>query len=408
MTLAHMETANTAHGAGSVALTSRPAAAALPEPLRLLEAWLETQRVPARDGCPGGYGGPVAHWWRDSLDYTGPGFDWRYEGIIYGYLALYERTGAGCWLQKATRAGDDLLAAQLPNGHFLWSQFEQNPGTAGTPHESAVCSGLLALARVLRDAGQLGWERFLDAARRNLDSFAFGLLWDAEALVFRDDPAQPSCVPNKVATHVEALFRRVDLTGEHDLLERYARPSLDAILRHQVRRPGDRMDGAIAQNSFGGIVVHKYFPYYVARCIPALLEAAERLADSRYLEAALAAGQFICVAQERDGGLPQVLYSDGRMNRYPRWIAAVGDVLRALELLLPHGLRAELGPLRAWLMAGQLPSGAFATGQGFGAIVTQRRNAPGDTRDTLGVVGWNDKAFRYLASADTARTQRCE
>jgi hypothetical protein len=50
--------------------------------LARLEAWLESMRG------PGGYGGPVAHWWRQSLLYTGPGLDWRYEGIILGYLAL--------------------------------------------------------------------------------------------------------------------------------------------------------------------------------------------------------------------------------------------------------------------------------------------------------------------------------
>ena len=52
-----------------------------------LEAWLETMRG------PGGYGGPVAHWWQQSLMYTGPGLDWRYEGIIEGYLQLWARTG---------------------------------------------------------------------------------------------------------------------------------------------------------------------------------------------------------------------------------------------------------------------------------------------------------------------------
>ena len=78
-----------------------------------LEAWLETMRGPA------GYGGPVVHWWQNCLNYTGPGLDWRYEGIISGYLTLWERTGEKRWLEKAGRAGDDLVQGRLPAGKTL-------------------------------------------------------------------------------------------------------------------------------------------------------------------------------------------------------------------------------------------------------------------------------------------------
>ncbi len=74
----------------------------------LLDAWLETMRG------PDGYGGPVVHWWQDNLLYTGVGLDWRYEGIILGYLNLYRATGEERWLDKARRAGDDLVRGQLP------------------------------------------------------------------------------------------------------------------------------------------------------------------------------------------------------------------------------------------------------------------------------------------------------
>ena len=73
-----------------------------------LDSWLDKMRQ------PGGYGGPVVHWWRDCLEYTGPGLDWRYEGIIIGYLNLWAATGKPAWLEKARQAGDDLVAGQLP------------------------------------------------------------------------------------------------------------------------------------------------------------------------------------------------------------------------------------------------------------------------------------------------------
>src|SRR2546423_7411200 len=88
-----------------------------------MDAWFETMRG------PNGYGGPVVHWGQQSLMYTGTGLDWRYEGIIAGYLHLWHNSRDQRWLSKACRAGDDLVSAQLPNGHFPASAFEINPAT---------------------------------------------------------------------------------------------------------------------------------------------------------------------------------------------------------------------------------------------------------------------------------------
>jgi hypothetical protein len=117
------------------------------ETILKIDAWLESMRQ------PGGYGGPVVHWWEDCLAYTGPGLDWRYEGIIHGYLNLWQATGEGLWLDKATRAGDDLVNGQLPSGNYRNSCFELNPNTGGTPHEAAADLGLLCLAAVLKEGG---------------------------------------------------------------------------------------------------------------------------------------------------------------------------------------------------------------------------------------------------------------
>ena len=366
-----------------------------------LESWLDRMRTPAGGQAGRGYGGPVVHWWRDSLLYCGPGFDWRYEGIILGYLTLYRRGHNPCWLHKAVRAGDDLLAAQLPNGNFQSSGFELNPTPAGTPHEAAVDVSLLALADELRrgEGADTDWSAYVNAARLNIEGFYISRLWDQQARVFRDAPTQPGFVPNKSATLVEALFGLADLTGDERWQAVYARPLLDAVVRHQVQHTGHALDGGIAQSSSGRVLVAKYFPYYIARCIPALLEGARRFGDGHYLEAALRAGVFLQRARDPDGGFPQVVYPHGRSNRYPRWIAALGDVLRAFELLRPCGLSIDLEPTRTLLVDGQLPSGAFKTAVGFTSKVSQRQSAgPGDMRDYLPVVGWNDKAFRYLAT----------
>lgn len=146
-----------------------------------LDAWLDTMRG------PGGYGGPVVDWWQNCLQYTGPGLDWRYEGIIIGYLTLWQRTGQPQWLEKACRAGDDLVAGQMPDGNYRASSFEQNPyRMCGTPHEAAADVGLLHLAKALRDSGDERWCFYKETAVSNLTQFYLRRMWNPAVQSFRD------------------------------------------------------------------------------------------------------------------------------------------------------------------------------------------------------------------------------
>lgn len=356
-----------------------------------LDAWLETLRG------PGGYGGPVVHWWRQCLLYTGPGLDWRYEGIIAGYLSLWEHTGDHAWLEKACRAGDDLLDGQLESGHFAASAFEINPATAGTPGEAACDAGLLLLARTLRDAGDPAWEPYAAAAERNLRAFYLDKLWDPEARTFQDSPVTPSFVPNKAATACEALFLLAELQADAAWVERHALPTLDRIAAYQVR-DGGPLDGAIAQNSIRGKRIEKYFPFYIARCVPALLRGYEWSGEERYAASALAALGFIARRAGPDGSLPAVVYPGGRANRYPSWVAGLGDVLRAADLAWPHGFDRDLSTTRQRLLDGQDASGGFQTATGFAAQAGGRLPDLPDLRDLLHVAGWSAMAFRYLST----------
>jgi hypothetical protein len=376
---------------GEQPFSNRTAFSAIDWALGRLDAWLETMR----DSC--GYGGPVVHWWQQSLMYTGVGFDWRYEGIIAGYCLLWERTGDQRWLIKARRAGDDLVAGQHTDGHYTASAFEINPATAGTPHEAACDVGLLILAHTLRTIGDASWQRYAGCAERNLRAFYIEQLWDAETRSFRDGPTTATFVPNKAATACEALFLLAEITADARWAEQYALPTLDRIVAHQVRRQG-RLEGAIAQNSFGARIVDKYFPIYIARCVPALLRGARWTDNHRYAECALRAMQFIARWADADGGFPTVIYSNQRVSRGPRWIAPLGDVLRAADALGPYGFATDLRATLGRLLAGQDATGGIQTASDFGAQVWGRLKGQPDLRDMLHVVGWCDKAFRYLAT----------
>lgn len=371
---------------------------ALSEFVNGLESWLDSMRQ------SDGYGGPVAHWWADCLDYAGTGLDWRYEGILIGYLNLWNSTGDLPWLLKARRAGDDLVGGQLPSGNFRNSLFEQNPGTGGTPHEAACDLGLLKLAESLRNLDEPAWEGYFRTAETNLKEFYIGRLWDRQFGYFRDDPEVLSFVPNKAATLVEALFAHARLSGDTGWVKKYAFPTLQAVLDHQLE--GGEMDGAIYQNSFGPRKVAKFFPYYIARCIPALQEGFAWSRDERYGEAVRRAAGFILRWRHADGSFTQVVYPSGRSNRYPQWVAAVGDILRALDLTRNVGIEYDPEPSLRWLLDGRRLDGAFCTALGFGWVTPGGRFD--DARDDLPVVGWNDKVFRYLTGLLLERQEQAK
>lgn len=292
-----------------------------------LAAWLQSMR------SPHGYTGPVAHWWQNCLQYTGIGIDWRYEGIITGYLNLFQASGDSHWLERACHAANDLVHAQLPDGSLRASCFELNPHPNGTPHEVACALALLRLIVVLQAQDDLRWQTYLAVAGRIVGR-QLCRLWDASVRAVRDAPDVPSFVPNKAATLAEAIMLLAQISHSPMLVSDYAVPILDTIIAHQLTDCADpRYIGAIYQNSFGSQPVPKFFPLYIARCIPALALGTQVTGEPRYQRSALHALAFVLRWRNPDGSFPQVLYPRGRINPYPYWIAATGDILRAMDIL---------------------------------------------------------------------------
>lgn len=357
-----------------------------------MDSWLDTMRG------PDGYTGPVVHWWQDCLFFTGAGLDWRYEGIILGYLNLYRRTGASIWLEKACRAGNDLTNGQTPEGFYRNSNFELNPYPAGTPHEAACDLALIQLAQALREAGSSGWEIYSNTAKNNLECCLIPHLWNAQHRYFKNELDDPAFVPNKAATLVEALVSWDAFSGRENYLDQYAIPTLDGMIECQVASPGHALHGAISQSSIDGIPDGRYFPFYIARCLPALISGFHMTGQERYLASASAAFDFLLGCRLEDGSFPQVIYSNGRRNIYPRWVAGTGDILRAMDSMQQYGKDVDLEPTLTWLLSGMLPSGGVRTADGFSRLSLLRNNTSlPNFRDLVPVCGWVDKAFRFLS-----------
>ena len=345
-----------------------------------LDAWLETMRQ------PGGYGGPVAHWWHDQFLYTGPGLDWRYEGILIGYSELWKKTGNRQWLQRVQQATEDLKLGQTAAGSFAMSGFERNPETLGTPHEAAASLGLLQSMQVTGD------RTALPTARRNL-AHLVQKLWDPVARGFNDRPGTPGRVPNKLATLSQALCLLAQLTNDSHWLD-WAKAAIDDVVRFQI--PQGPFQGAIHQyapdNQHGD---GRLFPFYNARCVEPLGVASHVFNDPRYLAAAHEVLKFLRYTMTSDGQWPQICYLSGQSAAYPRWIAGSAEILYAFHTL---GEPLPTGPLDQ-LLTSQLPSGGFPTAIGF-ARKTRRRAPldPPDYRDVTPVTGWNDKVLRLLSA----------
>jgi hypothetical protein len=349
-----------------------------------LDAWLETMRQPM------GYGGPVAHWWESSYQYAGRGLDWRYQGILAGYGMLYAKTGEGRWQQRVRRAIRDLVDNQDRNGTFPASRFEANPGTLGTPHEAAATHGLVLAASLAEDP-----DLVRVTATRNLDHLVMRL-WDEQGGTpggFNDAPGIRGRVPNKLATLAEAFMSFADVWQDDNYL-RYARLALNDVVRYQEEKGPFR--GAVHQWAPGAAYGDgRFFPYYNARCVPALIRGAEVFGWDRYREAAFAILDFLDGTLHGDGSWPHVVYQSGHRCEFPHWVAPTADILFAYY---SAGVPIPDAALeRLW--QGQLASGGFKTADGFNR---RFHRGPGlglpDFRDVTPVVGWNDKVLRLAAA----------
>ena len=351
-------------------------------------SWLSTMRTEQ------GYWGPVTHYWQDCFQYLGVSPDWKYEGLIAGFLQLYEKTGKEEYLQQATRCGQDILQTQGSNGCFFNSHFENNPSLyqGSTPHEAAACIGLLLLADALR-RNNLAWQPYFTAVKKNLEQYHMKVLYDSQAKTFLQDKHDEKHyhVPNKIATIVELLYLYTDFTNDKKYLP-IIQDSVNYIISLQAQ---EQFPGAIYQTEAKKQII----TFYVARCIPSLFLHYQRSGYEPALSAALAAREFILTMKLKEGGFAfgYLLDNNGTWQKYTYqvFIAGAGDILRALFLLRDHA-PFNVEDIR-WLLLQQHVNGSFPTSLGMAA-----KNTPAEIvsekswKDVLPVVGWNDKTFRFL------------
>ncbi len=354
--------------------------------------WLETMKQ------SNGFGGPVVHYWRDSLDYIGPAGDWRYEGIIQSFLALYRKTKNELFLKKAIEAGDFAVLLQTESGQFKESNFESNPsfGNSGQPHEAAVVIGLTQLAIELKKQKKGQWQKYFQAAEKNIEQVLIPCFWNEPNETFQQypkgqfDEGPNLFVPNKISTICEALCGFYDLKKDEKYLQLATSAGKTIV---QLQSKEEKTRGGIFQANNREQVIS----YYTARCVRPLLILHEKTKKEEFRDCAVLAGVFLKNMQQEDGYFGFGFDSGLKQQLFPVFAAGSGDILLALQALGNYAPQVKRGT--RWLLQQQNDNGGFRSFSGISqknSFDTQLKKLC--WQDVIPVVGWNDKTLRFLIS----------
>lgn len=362
----------------------KPETQAVAQALGQLENWLATMRG------DGGYYGPVVGLRGTAMGWCGPGHDWRWEGLLDGWVARHRRTGSPVYLERVTQALTDLRQAQQANGTFRNSYFENNPFEGGMPYEPAMMAAVLRAVRYLQEQQKpcpVGTTAMIE---RFVEQRLIKELWNKVLRTFNSWLQSDFEVysPPAVAAIVETLCDYAELTGTESRVAPYLEGAAASLLHSQLQK--GPLAGALPVSNREGASAS---PYLAARCLPALVRLHRRSGETPLAAAADALTDFVAKAWLPTGGLPFMVYANRPPRTAPLFIGAAAGTLVALDRAGRLEDAAALAPLR-WLLARQTASGAFDTAVGFGTGAPAP--ARPDWRDVLPVCGWADKVYDLL------------
>ncbi|MDK2858795.1 MAG: hypothetical protein PWQ29_1675 [Verrucomicrobiota bacterium] len=356
-----------------------------------MENWIATLRV------RNGYGGPSIGPDGDSLSYCGTAFDWRYEGFLDGCAALYRATGQADYLDRIERDLRAICSAQLLNGTFRNSWFDQNPYEGGMPYEPALLAAACRARTVLTESGRSAPAEFDRALELFVETRLLNELWNRLLHTFNDwlQSRFEYYTPHAVAAAIELLMDYADLTEDWPRLKPYVIGAADSLLTLQCSS-GSLSGGIPLSNQRGSA----FSPAMAARCAPALIKAADKTGQEKYRQAAVALADFVRRQAQPGGGFAFLVFNDRPVRQFPIITGAVADIVNSFEragLLLPN----DTEHLETFLAGKQMETGAFISA--VGSADPSGRSALPDWRDILPCCGWQDKIYSFLARQHNGR-----
>jgi hypothetical protein len=350
-----------------------------------LEGWLATM------GGPDGYYGPVVGLRGVSMAWCGIGHDWRWEGLLDGWTTLHRRTQDAVYLERMDAALNALKSAQLANGTFCNSYFENNPFEGGMPYEPALMAAVVRTLQYMKEIAHPWPDGTAEMVERFVEQRLIKELWNKVLKTFNNwmqsDFERYS--PPAVAAIVETLYGYAKLTASSERLAPYLEGAANSLLASQFR-DGSRAGALPLSNQEGSDVS----PCMAARALPAFALMQQHTGDVRFAAAGDALACFVSNSLLPDGGISYMAYARRPPRTAPLFVGATADTLRSLE----RAGRVDAAVMRTqltWLLSHQTASGAFDTAVGFDDGRGGRRQP--DWRDVIPVCGWADKVYGLLA-----------
>lgn len=359
-----------------------------------LEGWLTT--LHGSDG----YYGPVVGLRGVSMAWCGSGHDWRWEGLLDGWTTLHRRSRNPVYLDRMDAALQVLKTAQLANGTFRNSYFENNPFEGGMPYEPALMAAVLRTLQYMNDIAHPWPEGTAEMVERFVEQRLIKELWNKVLKTFntwmQSDFERYS--PPAVAAIVETLCGYAWLTDSSGRMAPYIEGAARSLLACQFRE-GPLAGALPLSNQKGADVSH----CMAARGLPAFACVHQQTGDARFAAAGDALATFVRRSLFPEGGVAYMTFASRPLRAAPRFVGATADVLRSFE----RAGRLEDAVMRIqlpWLLDHQTASGAFDTAVGFDD--RSGRSPLPDWRDVLPVCGWADKVYALLAGlVDTPLTE---
>jgi hypothetical protein len=325
------------------------------------------------------------------MDYCGAAFDWRCEGLLDGYAAIYRATKNADYLNRIEQDLRAICSAQLLNGSFCNSWFDLNPYEGGMPYEPAMLAAACRARALLVEAGRPIPDGLDQTLELFVETRLLNELWSRLLHTFNDwlQSNFEYYTPHAVAASIELLIDYTELRGDWNRLEHYIIGAADSLLAVQCM--GGIFDGGIPLSNRSGSA---FSPTTAARCIPSLVKTAQKTGQEKYRQAALRLTDFVRRHALPQGGHVFLLFNGKPQQQTPLFIGAAADVANAFaraELLVPE----DTQHLEKLLAGKQMATGAFRTACGFGNPAGRPREP--DWRDLLPCCGWQDKIYSYLA-----------
>jgi hypothetical protein len=350
-----------------------------------LEGWMATM------GGSAGYYGPVVGLRGVSMAWCGIGHDWRWEGLLDGWITLHRGTHDPVYLDRMDAALNALTSAQLANGAFCNSYFENNPFEGGMPYEPALMAAVLRTLHYMKEIAHPCPAGTAEMVERFVEERLIKELWNKVLKTFNNwlqsDFERYS--PPAVASIVEILCDYAKLTDSAKRLAPYIEGAAHSLLACQFQ-DGPRAGALPLSNQDGSDVS----PCMAARALPAFARLQQQTGDARFATAGDSLERFVRKCLLPDGGIEMMVFAHRPPRVAPLFIGATADVLRSFERAGRHDatlMRAHL----PWLLSHQTASGGFDTAMGFEDGRGCKRLP--DWRDVIPVCGWTDKVYGLLA-----------